>query len=219
MAASNGLRQKLQHRLRMMQKRRPKPRDAGIDVDPNYLHRLAVKDPNVFQSSSRRFVLDCHIHILVDGSGSMDGLQARMASTAAMAVATALTGVSGVTTETTAFCGGSSLVFKTAQQARPAPYPVVASGGTPTAEAMTSSLMRMLARKEKRKILIVMTDGCSNDPDAVRQVVETAHRKGVEVIGVGIQHHDSQNTFPTWETISHVDDLPKALLSMVDLMF
>ena len=82
---------------------------------------------------------------------------------------------------------------------------------------------QMLHRKEKRKILMVMSDGMPEDDEMRRDqmgadlkaVIDNLESKGVEVFGVGIQTNAVER-FYRWNTVvSDTSDLEKELIDRI----
>lgn len=168
----------------------------------------------VFMRQSETLSLDCAVTVLVDCSGSMSGSKILAASEAA----TALFDLCGIALRvpcevlgfTTARDGRSLPLyfeFKTFAEAR-LPRETVASRlltiaasgsrrlcGNADGDAVMFAVSRLATRRESRRILIVLSDGCPADSvgavDADRvlmHAIKTARATpGVEVYGIGIE--------------------------------
>lgn len=67
-------------------------------------------------------------------------------------------------------------------------------GGTPTAEAMVIGGYELEQRKERKKILFVITDGEPNDSTAVELVTKKIRKKGIKIVPILIQDSYSRST-------------------------
>lgn len=186
----NALRQRLHGLLQAQALRRCAIGRRG-KLHPASLHRLSVGNPRIFRRESVQSGLNTAVHILLDCSGSMDGVAIVLARQACFAVAKALEGIKGVNPAVTVFPAFS---------ARPAVFPLIrhgekvtehfrvtASGGTPLAPALWWVLQTLYVQVENRKIILILTDGA---PDAVQPceyAIRQAERLGVETYGIGIK--------------------------------
>ena len=87
-------------------------------------------------------------------------------------------------------------------------------GTTPLSEALCNVAMALSQTKEKRKIVIVITDG---RPDNIAQSAEILRRlksSGVEVFGIGIVY-DVSNLFERSITIDDSRQLQTTLLGLI----
>jgi len=82
-------------------------------------------------------------------------------------------------------------------------------------ESVMWAAKRLAARKEPRKILIVMSDGmpCSSREDEsvlarhLKQVVQDITRAGIETVGVGIQTNCVKSFYPDWIVVDDARSL------------
>jgi cobalamin biosynthesis protein CobT len=85
-------------------------------------------------------------------------------------------------------------------------------------ESLMIGLRRVLTRPEKRRIMIVLSDGRpatrgNGDLDAhLRAVVKTIQGAGVELFGIGICDESVRNFYPRHVVIQRVDQLPGAVM-------
>lgn len=161
-------------------------------IDGNRLHRLAVQNPRVFQRSAERQSIDTAVHILLDCSGSMSECMS-LANAACYSVASALHRIRGVNVGVTAFPGTwdweerntVSPMLKHGQRMHTR-FAAMAYGGTPMGEALWWTCQQMMALKEERKIILVITDGYPDSVQNTETALEAAKELGYEVIGIGI---------------------------------
>jgi cobalamin biosynthesis protein CobT len=161
-------------------------------LDTGQLHRLAVSDPCLFRTKSERTGIDTAVHILLDCSGSMVR-RIRLACCSCYAVASALE-ASKINVAVTAFPssqlpnGSYSTVSPviTHGQKVHANLDLVPAGGTPMGEALWWVMQNMLPLSERRKLILVVTDGEPDSMDCANQAIEQGGRAGFEIYGIGI---------------------------------
>lgn len=91
----------------------------------------------------------------------------------------------------------------------------VGMGGTPTAPAMLLAHDRLSRRPEKRQVMFVMTDGSSDDTEAVRAAEAAMKACKVTVIGVGICSEHVKHEFDHHVVINDISDLPAVMMSKI----
>jgi cobalamin biosynthesis protein CobT len=89
-------------------------------------------------------------------------------------------------------------------------------------EAVQYAAQRLAQRREKGKLLIVLSDGapaCYGDNRALsahlKAVVKELPRKGIQVVGIGIQTTTVQQYYPKSMVISNTEELPRAVMSQL----
>ena len=101
---------------------------------------------------------------------------------------------------------------------------VKATGGTPMSDGIQFALQALSARKERHRILLVITDG---DPDyghapVIRRQQRLAREAGIALVGVGIDY-GCQSVASLYERhvlVEDVSKLPESLLKTInDLVF
>jgi cobalamin biosynthesis protein CobT len=103
-------------------------------------------------------------------------------------------------------------------------------GANADADAILMAGERLLKRREKRKILMVLSDGepawrsrmkgkGSNWEDyanqLTRDVVHTMEAKGIETVGIGIQSTSVASFYERHAVVSNMDDLGKQMLDQL----
>lgn len=90
----------------------------------------------------------------------------------------------------------------------------------PDGECVVWAAKRLSARKEKRKILMVMSDGmpCADGNSSVlnydlKKRVEQIKKSGIEVVGIGICTNVVKDFYPEYIVIDNLKDLPKIVMS------
>lgn len=216
---SNALQTRLGARLQTRVLRRSRASRSGR-LDGHLLHRLATGSAQVFRQQAEIRGLDTTVHILLDCSCSM-AHKLKTACASCYVVASALSRIQGVRVALTAFPAtddNTSVcpVFRPGERTSDACL-VTAHGSTPMAEAMLYALRELLRQRERRKLLIVLTDGSPDDFRTAMDVIDTAERLGIEVCGIGIDARAVTNLFSKSAVIRTVEELPKALFGLLTL--
>lgn len=167
-------------------------------VDFSGLWKLGVEDYNVFKKTGNPNLSDYAVNVLVDASGSMLGagdnkgnskLQLAYESTAM--IEEALRGL--VSTRITYFTEmGSTVVHSTVRDFDQVSkdtlswkrIPALHNSGNRDGYSIAIATQELLKRKEKKKILIVLSDGAPWDQGEVTSAVREARKKGIVVIGI-----------------------------------
>lgn len=191
--------------------------ERGSRIDSNVLYRVGLKDARIFVRRDERRAPNTAVHVTVDISGSMHQGKAETAMSSALAIAHALEMIPGVAREVTAFPWiGNHQVLPVVRYDQPVSaarhrFSAMANGGTPMAEALFYSALRLAQRTEQRKVAIVVTDGQPDDPSAVKNLVERMVNEGMMVYGIGISTMSVETLFPHHAVINSVSELAQAL--------
>lgn len=228
-ASTNALTTRMRDLLAASQSERTSTGYSGPRIVPSKLHRVGVGDGRIFSRRQRTTALNTAVAILVDRSSSMDGRFMEVARESALAVSLALDELSDVQQTVAVFPGVNSPVQKLAPFGEPIRRHagrfgnVVASGGTPMAEALWWAFDELMARDEERRIVFVITDGelstnkeLPNSYHAVRNLVDLATRSGIEMMGIGIHAKDVAQVFPKHCIIEDINELPKSMFHMLE---
>ena len=101
-------------------------------------------------------------------------------------------------------------------QAVPDMFDIRASGGTPLAGAVWWVLQTMLPLKERRKMILVITDGMPDNPLAANNAIGVAQKLGFEVYGLGIRDEHITHLLPhTSRVVNDLPDLVSAMFAML----
>jgi cobalamin biosynthesis protein CobT len=212
---------------------RPRPVRSGRHVDPRRLHRIAVADARIFARRTRRTAPNTAVHLLVDLSGSMNcpverrdstpTLRSESALESALALALALDGIPGVSVAVTAFPGQTARSDRVTRMVRHGESPRAragtfiqhARGGTPMAQALWYAAADLLACREERRLLVVLTDGEPDDSAEALRLLALAREAAIEVVGVGIGI-DVRHLFPAAVEVREARDLTRALFGVAE---
>lgn len=158
-------------------------------VDGGRLHRLAVNSPKVFARESPSIDTDTLVHILMDRSGSMSDCIG-LACSACYATAAALHPIKGVSTAVTVFPADSGYATVTELlkpgQAPHTRFATGVEGYTPMGEAVWWVLQQMIHQPQKRKILLLITDGEPDSRPNALKAFDMAKTLNIELHGIGI---------------------------------
>jgi len=202
---------------------------SGMKLDHRHLCS-ARTGGKIFLKQEEGIDLEAAISVVVDRSGSMDR---RIVTTANAAVATALAFEHpSIAHQVIAFpYGGSdgrsvSIIKKWSDSTRKFASLVpdlTASGGTPMAEAILFSAACLAGREEKRKVMLVITDGEPHDNRATAEALKLAKKQGVHVLALGIDCSASRmaNLFGerNSKNIRDIGELAPAMTSMLKDVF
>ena len=162
----------------------------------NKLYRLAVDDCRVFNKKQPVKSNNVAIHLLLDGSGSMNGVRAEIAYPAAQAFAEAVSNYPDINVAASVFCSGGvagksgNIVYPVLKHKQKisvnTKWGFLPRGNTPLAEGIYYAWSELMVQPEERKILILLTDGQPNDKDSTKTMVSLCKKSGMEVIGLSI---------------------------------
>ncbi len=191
-------------------------------LDTGHLHRLAVSDPRVFRIKSERVGIDTAVHILLDCSGSMVR-RIHLACQACYAVASALE-ASRINVAVTAFPGAQlpngsyttvSPIIRHGQKVHTT-LDLGPAGGTPMGESLWWVMQNMLPLTEKRKLILIITDGDQDSADCANQAIKQGMLAGFEIYGIGITSSAIMSLLPGRSVVVNaVADLAPAMFSLL----
>ncbi|QIG75653.1 cobalamin biosynthesis protein [Rhizobium phage RHph_Y2_17_1] len=89
-------------------------------------------------------------------------------------------------------------------------------GGNIDGESLEYAAMRLARRKEKRKVIIVLSDGfpagARNDDEHLKHMVERLTGMGYDLVGIGIESDAVERFYDNHIVLQSVDDLPRAVM-------
>lgn len=197
--------------------------DRGRRFSTSHLCRLVVSDACVFQARADRQAPDAAVHVLLDMSGSMGVKGGDLAVRASLGLVQGLEGIRGVNPALTVFpgaaCGRAKHAVCTVLRhgerlAKVAPGQIgcIASwGGTPLLQALQAGGWSLVACRQSKKALMLITDGRVRAP-AIEKVIEELKRAGIYVLGIQIGDCDDLKNLPIDSAhIDSVEDLQQVL--------
>jgi hypothetical protein len=215
--ATAGLKARLHGLLQASRLTRSRPSRRG-KLNTRKLHGIVTSDPRLFLSEGRRPALNTAVHILLDSSTSMRS-HMETACRCCLALGQALD-IQGISTGLTAFPGSQPdtvVPILEHGRKRQSAVTVQAKGGTPLGEAIWWVLQRMVTLPEDRKLLLIVTDGDPDNLAVAQDAIRAACMVGVEVLGLGIEAPAILKLLPDRSAvIEHIDDLPKAVFSLLE---
>ena len=223
---SAQIRARLRGMVQSSQDNRNHAKRYGLRVATHRLAASQAGESRLFIQRQPRIAPNAAVHLLVDISGSMgkpigEGNRKyfHVANEAALALAMALEGIPGVVPAVSYFPGihqevSIALLPKQSVRHRAACFDQKPRGCTPMAQAMWFAANSLLAQKQKRKLMIVLTDGDPDDWAATHDIVDRCRRSGFELLGIGIQTRSVERFFPQSIVINDVKDLKRELFEV-----
>jgi cobalamin biosynthesis protein CobT len=223
LSESGKVRASLSGIVQSSQMNKPICKKSGTRIKGSRLARLAQGDTRVFQRSAPRVAPNAAVHILLDGSVSMEGV-IPLATKAVAALTLAFEGIAGVNPAITRFpyqdTDDVEVLLKHGQKLRPNAdnlLPLAEGSSTPLDSALWFAASRVLATREKRKVIIVITDGEPNDARIgylpTRSIIQRCLDSGIELVGIGVGM-DVGHLFDKHIRINDISDLRKELFSI-----
>lgn len=208
-------------------------------LHPANLYRTTVKDApgyneRVFKKRIVSDVLDTCVQIMVDGSGSMMGTKYSHAMTAAVHLSDTLGNVLHMPVEILGFTEfeARDVIFvyrgfdtKVLSKDKLL-YRMIHGGQYANQNADGDSVLfgysRIIQRKEKRKVMIVLSDGSpagdrrGDLPGFTKQVVQGIEKqKKVEIIGIGVMDNNVKRFYKENQVIHTPKEIEPALLKLI----
>lgn len=188
---------------------------------PHNLYRASVHNHKIFCRESLKKGMNTAVHILLDTSGSMDGMPLFIARQACFALGKVLGEIKNVNPAITVFpanSGNKDSVYPLLKHGQKLTDVTVQSarGTTPLAPALWWVLREMLFLKENRKIIFILTDGKPDCYEATRDVLAKAEMLGFEVYGIGIKDRSIEEILPkTSAVIMNLEELVPSVFAML----
>lgn len=164
--------------------------DSGLKIDKRRLSRLAVWDTKVFRKKDEVKGEDCAIMLLADTSGSMERDWVEEEYAACLGIALALRNERNVDVGFTTFSSYAEQILPLGAKSLVAYQTEIGASfhrnSTRTDLALIAALQELSFSRRKRKIVLVMTDGQSDNTLDTRQAIEALNRNHCEVYALGI---------------------------------
>ena len=164
--------------------------DSGLKIDKRRLSRLAVWDTKVFRKKDEVKGEDCAIMLLADTSGSMERDWVEEEYAACLGIALALRNERNVDVGFTTFSSCAEQILPLGAKSLLAYQTGIGASfhrnSTRTDLALIAALQELSFSRRKRKIVLVMTDGQSDNTLDTRQAIEALNRNHCEVYALGI---------------------------------
>ena len=164
--------------------------DSGLKIDKRRISRLAVWDTKVFRKKDEVKGEDCAIMLLADTSGSMERDWVEAEYAACLGIALALRNERNVDVGFTTFSSCAEQILPLGAKSLLAYQTEIGASfhrnSTRTDLALIAALQELSFSNRKRKIVLVMTDGQSDNTLDTRQAIEALNRNHCEVYALGI---------------------------------
>jgi hypothetical protein len=237
-----GFAQKVRRALQILSRDRYEYGVKKGKLDQSRLSRIAVPVPGfserIFKKKIVNDTLDTAVTVLLDCSGSMSGRKWTHAATAAVLLNRTISKALGVPMEILAFTDdydwsdkGNSVIFniKGFNDKRSDDDVIqacsniqAAMSGNADGEAILVAHDRLIRRREKRKVLIVLSDGqpaCSapGDIDGFTRAVikDIESQKRVDIFGLGLLSNAVTQYYTHHAIVNNSDELEHKLLELV----
>lgn len=188
---------------------------------PHNLYRASVHNPKIFCRESLKKGMNTAVHILLDTSGSMDGMPLFIARQACFALGKVLGEIKNVNPAITVFpanSGNKDSVYPLLRHGQKLTDVTVQSarGTTPLAPALWWVLREMLFLKVNRKIIFILTDGKPDCYKTTKDAVAKAEQLGFELYGIGIKDNSIEEILPkTSAVIMNLEELVPSVFVML----
>ena len=162
-------------------------------LDTNKLGEALQGVPTVYVRKGEVRSDRVSVALLVDESGSMEGIRERLARDTAVLVNEAVGKIPNVGLYIYGFTSmaGHDVLRRFREGNDEGKATTIGSvgsfGGTPTAAAILEAASRVRKRTRERTLLFIVSDGCADGgPEAVRRAADTVRRDGFTPVGVSI---------------------------------
>lgn len=197
--------------------------DRGRRFSTTHLCRLVVSDARVFEQCTERQAPNTAVHVLLDMSGSMGLDGGDLAVRASLGLVLGLEGIRGVNPALSVFpgaaCGHAQqaicTVLKHGERLTKVTSGQIGAisswGGTPLQQALQAAGFTLVACREVKKALILITDGRVSVQET-KEIFEELKKAGIHVLAIQIGIMDDLKRFPIDSAhISHVGELQQVL--------
>ena len=208
-------------------------------LDQSRLSRICFNAPGfnerVFKNKIENKTLDAAVQVLVDMSGSMGGEKAFYALASTLLVAEVCTTLN-IPLEILGFTDDGPtpvmFIYKAFNDLKVEPEALkknfaLSSGfmyGNPDGENILWAHDRLIKRKEKKKLLLVMSDGSPAASKAMRGISEFTHKaieeieaaKVVDIYGLGLLSHSVEHYYKSHSVVYEVENIPNKLLELIE---
>jgi cobalamin biosynthesis protein CobT len=209
-------------------------------VDLRALTRMANGSPDIFKTRAYKPAIKTAVHLMVDCSGSMTGRDIRMAQSVSIQLAKifartncawAITGFNGE--DRLEYLDSNPLSESTCmrkEKVRLIPFKewgeslqhsapklglmhMMADDSTPDYSAVYLGLQSLLARKEQKRILFVLTDSAGFNVEHMRYVESIAKKHAIKLVGIGINAQDIHHSFSNSVNVTRIGQLGSTAFS------
>lgn len=206
-ARGKALRRKNEKYFRSLSRPTVRYLDSG-SVDPSRLFGLAFGDTEVFRKKGMDKVFDGCVYVLLDNSGSMSGEKRTEASKACAVIEEGFKGL--IPMKIVAFDEWGTISHELIKswnevQRKNCSWNFCLHGrdgyGNEDDRDILIAQRELLRRPERRKLLIVLSDGAPGNVEATRRAIEETRRKGIDVFGI---YFERGGIGPDADTFKHM---------------
>ena len=215
--AASQMEATLARKLQAKKKRRLGSSRAGRALSSRHLHRAVTGDSRIYRGTQDRDTTDVAIEILEDRSISMRD-RMKLANEASFSACLGLESISGIKIAATAFPGPNNTIISLKRfddETNINRFGVNPNGTTPLANALIGIAPEILARKESRKMIFVVTDGEPDNPEQAKQIMKTLSGAGIEFYGIGIGNMYDESLFLKSRVIHDINQLTPQLFDLL----
>jgi hypothetical protein len=201
------------------------------------LYRVGLKDAKgfnerLFKERIQNNVLDVCVQVLVDASGSMSGEKYRNAAASAAILNDVIGQTLHVPLEVLAFTEiftTTMFVMKEfdkqiSKDQLTGAFGVVNSylADNVDGESLVFGYDRIRGRREKRKLMVVLSDGSpcggydkGSTVKHTKSVINAIEHSGVEIVGVGLMYDGVKDYYKKWSVIKSANMIEQSLLTLI----
>ena len=216
----NGLTRQLQGLVSQAARTQRKSAMSGHALYRNKLARLTLMNPRVFERRHEHTSTASAVHILLDLSGSMSHA-CETAAASALSLWLALKRLPQTNPALSIFPykNFTRVLINHGDVLTPSRRKDMSEllhcyGSTPLYEALQDVVQLLAVTAEKRKIVIVITDGRPDDLYATQRYLDRMIASGIEVFGIGLGY-PIDRLIRNSVVIGDVNELSKALFALV----
>lgn len=200
-------------------------------INKRRLASVTTGNERVFKQKTTRDILDTAVFVLVDGSGSMSGERYKCATAAGALLGDCMRKIN-IPTKIGVFSTGynrNSLNVPKEFNESVEPEELLRRLGNThnimnsnsDGEFLLHAADQLAQRKEKRKVLIVLSDGQpaanvkGDEVSFTRKVAQDLERSPIEVYSIGIQSQSVKDFYKRWRVIDRPSQLEEALFGVI----
>lgn len=236
------LRRQLRRRLQSYLEVKQEVGLRGRRIDVRRAVKIPLGESHIFKQRTRYHDENTLLHLLVDCSGSMaqsamtqgtlhlegqlEDTRIYQACAAALTLGLALERLPGISLMITFFphnLDDQPYFNVIAPGERVSAHPErlwhPPCGSTPMAQALNYAAERVMSYHPTRGIIVIITDGQPNNPEALKQEIVMAKESGLELYGIGINESKGHEYFEHFYNLTDFSDLTKELCTLVSKVF
>lgn len=234
---SASLANQIRTKLQIMSRDRYEYGKKRGKLNSGSIYRVGMLDAKglnerLFKQKIVNKVLDVSVQLLIDASGSMSGNKYTLAASASLVLNNILSNVLKIPTEILAFSDGAKnhQMYILKEFDKPVGDIHLANSFSTVeqylrdnvdGESLVYGYTRIVKRKEKRKLMIVLSDGSpcgghdrGNLTKYTKDVIKQIQRSPIELLGIGLVH-DTSTWYKSSAIIKDASETSSALLSII----